>query len=100
MSVSNTTVEAIQLNVFTCPSDLPFTQEPPGYVPYVHNSYATSRGRNENIGFNWGNAAPPDPTAPYYQNCNGDPGDGLFGWQCAFTSRQCDRRAEQHVPLR
>ncbi len=84
VSVSNTTVEAIQLNAFTCPSDLPFTQEPPGYVPYVHNSYATSRGRNENIGFNWGNTAPPDPTAPYYQNCNGDPGDGLFGWQCAF----------------
>ena len=54
------------------------------FVPYVHNSYATNRGRNENIGFNWGNTAPPDPTAPYYLNCNGDPGDGMFGWQCAF----------------
>ena len=48
-------------------------------------SYATSRGRNENIGFNWANTAPPDKTAPYYNNCNGDPGDGMFGWQCAFT---------------
>ena len=84
VSVANTTVEATQLSVFTCPSDLPFTQEPPQYVPYVHNSYATNRGRNENIGVNWANTSPPDKTAPYYQNCNGDPGDGLFGWQAAF----------------
>jgi prepilin-type N-terminal cleavage/methylation domain-containing protein/prepilin-type processing-associated H-X9-DG protein len=88
VSISNDTVEQTQLNVFTCPSDLPFTQEPPGFVPYVHNSYATNRGRNENIGFNWGNTAPPDPTAQYYQNCNGDPGDGMFGWQCAFRISQ------------
>ena len=72
------------MNAFICPSDFPFTQEPPGFVPYVQNSYATNRGRNENIAFAWGNTAPPDPTAPYYQNCNGDPGDGMFGWQCAF----------------
>ncbi len=85
-SVSNTTAESTQLNVFTCPSDLPFTQEPPGDVPYVQNSYATNRGRNENIAINWGNTTPPDPTAPYYQNCNGDPGDGMFGWQWAFTT--------------
>jgi prepilin-type N-terminal cleavage/methylation domain-containing protein/prepilin-type processing-associated H-X9-DG protein len=80
-SVSNTTVEAVQIAAFTCPSDLPFTQEPPQFVPYVHNSYATSRGRNENIGFNWANTTAPDPTAQYYLNCNGDPGDGMFGWQ-------------------
>jgi prepilin-type N-terminal cleavage/methylation domain-containing protein/prepilin-type processing-associated H-X9-DG protein len=84
VSVANITVEGTQVNAFYCPSDMPFTQTPPGFVPYVQNSYATNRGRNENINFNWGNVAPPDPTAPYYQNCNGDPGDGLFGWQCAF----------------
>jgi len=84
VSVSNITVEQTQLAAFNCPSDLPFTQEPPQFVPYVHNSYATSRGRNENILVNWGNVAPPDPTAPYYLNCNGDPGDGMFGWQSAF----------------
>jgi prepilin-type N-terminal cleavage/methylation domain-containing protein/prepilin-type processing-associated H-X9-DG protein len=88
VSVSNITVEGTQLNVFNCPSDLPFTQEPPQDVPYVHNSYATNRGRNENININWGNVPPPDPTAPYYQNCNGDPGDGLFGWQSAFKFAQ------------
>jgi prepilin-type processing-associated H-X9-DG protein len=43
-----------------------------------------SRGRNENIGINWGNVQPPDPTAPYVQNCNGDPGDGMFGYEHAF----------------
>jgi prepilin-type N-terminal cleavage/methylation domain-containing protein/prepilin-type processing-associated H-X9-DG protein len=85
VSVSNVTVDGIQVNVFNCPSDLPFTQEPPQFVPYLHTSYGTSRGRNENIAWNWGNTAPPDPTAPYYSNCNGDPGDGMFGWQCAFS---------------
>jgi prepilin-type N-terminal cleavage/methylation domain-containing protein/prepilin-type processing-associated H-X9-DG protein len=84
VSVSNVTVQGTQLNAFNCPSDLPFTQEPAGYIPYVQNSYATNRGRNENIGWNWSNTAPPDPTAPYYTNCNGDPGDGMFGWQSAF----------------
>jgi prepilin-type N-terminal cleavage/methylation domain-containing protein/prepilin-type processing-associated H-X9-DG protein len=83
-SYSNATAESIQLSAFVCPSDLPFTEPPPGDVQYVHNSYATNRGRNENIGVNWGNTVPPDPTAPYYTNCNGDPGDGMFGWQCAF----------------
>ena len=88
VSPSNITVEATQLSVYVCPTDLPFTQEPPDFVPYVHNSYATNRGRNENILVNWANVGgffvAPDPTAPYYQNCNGDPGDGMFGWQCAF----------------
>ncbi len=82
-SLSNTTASSIQLAVFTCPSDLPWTQNPPADVPFVHNSYATNRGQNENIGVNWGNTAPPDPTAPYYKNCNGDPGDGMFGWDYA-----------------
>jgi prepilin-type N-terminal cleavage/methylation domain-containing protein/prepilin-type processing-associated H-X9-DG protein len=83
-SVSNITAESTQVNAFVCPSDLPFTQEPAVDVPYIHISYATNRGRNENIGINWANTAAPDPTAPYYNNCNGDPGDGMFGWQCAF----------------
>jgi len=87
-SVSNTTVEQTQVSFALCPSDLPFTQEPAGYVPYIQMSYATSRGRNENIGVNWANTAPPDSTAPYASNCNGDPGDGMFGWQSAFPISQ------------
>jgi prepilin-type processing-associated H-X9-DG protein len=53
-------------------------------VQYIHGSYATNRGRNENIGVNWANTSPPDRTAPYYQNCNSDPGDGMFGTQVSF----------------
>jgi prepilin-type processing-associated H-X9-DG protein len=84
-SVSNVTVGGIQINAYNCPSDLPFTQESTQFIPYLHSSYGTNRGRNENIAWNWGNTTPPDPTAPYYTNCNGDPGDGMFGWQCAFA---------------
>jgi prepilin-type N-terminal cleavage/methylation domain-containing protein/prepilin-type processing-associated H-X9-DG protein len=80
----NVTAEMTQVSAFVCPSDLPFTAPPPEDVQYVHNSYATNRGRNENIGLNWSNVTAPDPTAPYFQNCNGDPGDGMFGWQQAF----------------
>ena len=87
-SVANTTSNYTQVNSFVCPSDGEFTQEPSIYVPYVHISYATSRGQNENIGFSWANSAAPDPTAPYYQNCNGDPGDGMFGWQASFKIAQ------------
>ena len=36
----------------------------------------------------WANTAPPDPTAPYYNNCNGDPGDGMFGWQSSVRIAQ------------
>jgi prepilin-type N-terminal cleavage/methylation domain-containing protein/prepilin-type processing-associated H-X9-DG protein len=83
-SVANTTASAVQVAAFVCPSDLPFTQSKPGDVPYVHVSYATNRGRNENIGLNWAVSSAPDRNAPYYQNCNGDPGDGMFGWQTSF----------------
>ena len=47
-SVSNITAEATQVErPFFCPSDRLFTQEPAIDVPYVQNSYATNRGRNE-----------------------------------------------------
>jgi len=81
---ANTTANSIQVAAYVCPTDLPFTQVPSPNVPYVHSSYATNRGRNENIGFNWAVATMPDPGAPNYQNCNGDPGDGMFGWQTSF----------------
>ncbi len=87
-SVSNTTANYTQVSAYVCPSDLDFTQEPAPYVPYVHVSYATNRGRNENIHVQWAHALPPDPTAPYYQNCNYDPGDGMFGYQVSFRIAQ------------
>jgi len=79
--ITNTTAQSTQVNAYNCPSDMQFTQSPPGDVQYVHSSYATNRGRNENINFNWANGPAPDPTAQNYWNCNGDPGDGMFGWQ-------------------
>ena len=82
--IVNETAEGLQVNTFNCPTDLPFTQNPPPDVTFVHSSYGTNRGRNENIGYNWATAGPaPQQNAPYYQNCNGDPGDGMFGWQAS-----------------
>jgi prepilin-type N-terminal cleavage/methylation domain-containing protein/prepilin-type processing-associated H-X9-DG protein len=80
-SLGNLTVLGTQVASFTCPSDLPFTQEPPTDFPYVHNSYGTSRGRNETIAFNWANPGGsfPDPTAQFYSACNYGGGDGMFG---------------------
>jgi prepilin-type N-terminal cleavage/methylation domain-containing protein/prepilin-type processing-associated H-X9-DG protein len=78
-SLGNLTVLGTQVPSFTCPSDLPFTQEPPQFFPYVHNSYGTSRGRNETIAFNWALNAFPDPSQPFYSTCNYGGGDGMFG---------------------
>ncbi len=82
-SVSNTTVNATQVSAFNCPSDLGWTQEPAIDVPYVHNSYGTSRGKNETIGTNWANTAPPDPTGQYSSTCNYGGSDGMFGPESA-----------------
>ncbi len=87
-SVSNVTATAAQVGIFNCPSDLPSIQAPAGDVQFIHSSYGTSRGQNENIGINWSNTSPPDPTAPYYRNCNGDPGDGMFGWEYAVRAAE------------
>jgi prepilin-type N-terminal cleavage/methylation domain-containing protein/prepilin-type processing-associated H-X9-DG protein len=85
-SVSNTTSEMTQVAAYVCPSDTAWQQEPAIDVPYIHGSYATSRGRNENIDVNWAKpnsllGGPPDYTAQYPQTCNSDPGDGMFATQ-------------------
>jgi prepilin-type processing-associated H-X9-DG protein len=73
------TVLGTQVASFTCPTDLPFTQEPANFYPYVHNSYGTNRGRNETIAHTWASASFPDPNQPYYKSCNYGGGDGMFG---------------------
>jgi prepilin-type processing-associated H-X9-DG protein len=83
-SLANITAEGTQVAADVCPSDGRWKQEPAGVLPSIHGSYATNRGRNENIEINWANALPPDPTAPYMKNCNADPGDGLCGTQVSF----------------
>ena len=87
-SASNVTATSAQIGIFNCPSDLPWSQAPAGDVQFIHSSYGMNRGQNENIAFNWANASPPDPTAPYYRNCNGDPGDGMFGWEYAARAAE------------
>ncbi|MCA1684681.1 MAG: DUF1559 domain-containing protein, partial [Planctomycetia bacterium] len=76
---SNVTAARSQVKTYVCPSDMQATQSAPEYVQYTQCSYASSRGRNENIIFDWSLSAFPDPKQPYYQNCNSDPGDGMFG---------------------
>jgi len=88
-SHANVTACQTQVNAYVCPSDLDWIQSPSGDAPWVHISYATSRGRIENIGWSWATTpTPPDPTAQYYRNCNVDPGDGMFGYQVSFKISQ------------
>src|SRR5207248_3522531 len=48
-------------------------------ITTTQNSYAMSRGRQENIAFNWAIAAAlPDLKAPYASTCNYGGGDGMF----------------------
>ncbi|MDR3623020.1 MAG: DUF1559 domain-containing protein [Paludisphaera borealis] len=77
----NLTAAHTTVNSFICPSDLDWVPKAfdPTLTQYTHGSYGMSRGRNENIYFNWAVAAFPDPGAPYYDKCNADPGDGMFG---------------------
>jgi prepilin-type processing-associated H-X9-DG protein/prepilin-type N-terminal cleavage/methylation domain-containing protein len=89
-SISNSTAIYTQVKTFVCPSDLEWIQEPPQYIPYIHGSYATNRGQTENIGFNWlpAGATAPSPLYPRPQNCNGDEGDGMFGYESSFKISQ------------
>jgi len=77
----NATAAAAQIASFTCPSEVPYSPRAwnPVGTQYTHSSYGMSRGRIENIYFNWATGAWPDPTAPYPATCNSDPGDGMFG---------------------
>ena len=83
-SISNTTVNGTQIAAYGCPSDLAWSQSnTQDSLVYVHNSYGTSRGMNETLGYNWGNIAPPDPSAPYASTCNFGGSDGMFGPESA-----------------
>jgi prepilin-type N-terminal cleavage/methylation domain-containing protein/prepilin-type processing-associated H-X9-DG protein len=77
----NLTAAHTTVSTYICPSDLDWEPRPfdPTLTQYTHGSYGMSRGRNENIYFNWAVNGWPDPTAPYYDKCNADPGDGMFG---------------------
>ena len=84
-SSANDTANRIQVSVFNCPSDGYWTQSAAGMTPYVHNSYGTSRGLNDTLGFNWATTTPPDRTAPYASTCNYGGADGMFGPEAAVS---------------
>jgi hypothetical protein len=73
------------ISSYLCPSDQPLPGLDPTsfHTPRNQASYGMSRGRQENIYFNWAVAAFPDPGQPYYQNCNYGGGDGMFGPESA-----------------
>jgi prepilin-type processing-associated H-X9-DG protein len=78
--IGNDTATSTIVSAYICPSDTKATPPDPTYfAAEAQGSYATSRGRQENIGYNWALAAYPDPNAPYYSTCNYGGGDGMFG---------------------
>jgi prepilin-type N-terminal cleavage/methylation domain-containing protein/prepilin-type processing-associated H-X9-DG protein len=87
----NATAASAQINSFICPSEPPYTPRtfnPLTTYQYTHSSYGMSRGRNENIYFNWAVTGWPDKNAPYPATCNSDPGDGMFGADSAVRLSQ------------
>ena len=80
-SWSNLTEGLVKTAAYLCPSDSQAIDDPDiqQFITTTQNSYATSRGRMENITYNWALAAAlPDPKAPYASTCNYGGGDGLF----------------------
>jgi prepilin-type processing-associated H-X9-DG protein len=75
---------------FICPSEPPYIGRTfaPTTTQYTHCSYGMSRGRDENIYFNWAEGAWPDPAQPNPQSCNSANGDGMFGADIAIRISQ------------
>ncbi|MGC1720172.1 MAG: DUF1559 domain-containing protein [Isosphaeraceae bacterium] len=77
--IGNNTAGSIQINSLICPDDVGWAQRPPGYPQFLQCSYGVSFGRVEVLKIAWNPASLyPDPSAPYYQNCNLGGADGMF----------------------
>ncbi len=78
-SVVQITAGITRVNTYFCPSDqVSATDDVVDFIAVTQNSYAMSRGRIENILFNWALASYPDPNAQNYSTCNWGGGDGMF----------------------
>jgi prepilin-type N-terminal cleavage/methylation domain-containing protein/prepilin-type processing-associated H-X9-DG protein len=77
-SVSNKTGSSTLLSSYLCPSDTQASPDPAGDFPAAQASYVVCEGTQEQVIWNWGNTAPPDPTGQYASSCNQGPGDGMF----------------------
>ena len=67
-----------QAGHYVCPSDTDASPDAAQFFPAAQASYAASEGSQEQIIWNWGNTAPPDPTGQFASTCNQGPGDGMF----------------------
>ena len=87
-SFANTTANYTQVSAYVCPSDGDFTQGQQGTCP-TFTSPMRQTGGGMRTFFSLGRIRlTSDPTAPDYQNCNYDPGDGMFGYQVSFRIAQ------------
>jgi prepilin-type N-terminal cleavage/methylation domain-containing protein/prepilin-type processing-associated H-X9-DG protein len=77
-SRSQNTAGYSRISSYLCPSDSTSDPDNSSFIAVTQNSYGMSRGRIENIAFNWALASYPDPNAPYYSSCNWGGGDGMF----------------------
>ena len=79
-SYSNSTAARTRLQSYMCPSDIAADPFDPNatYIATTNCSYAMSRGRYDNITFNWAKSTPPDTNSPYSSQCNDGGGDGMF----------------------
>jgi prepilin-type N-terminal cleavage/methylation domain-containing protein/prepilin-type processing-associated H-X9-DG protein len=77
-SVSNLTGDAVKVPTYVCPSDTPAPAAQSPNIPFAQASYSGVEGTQEQLIWNWGNIAPPDPNAQYPSTCNVGPGDGMF----------------------
>jgi prepilin-type N-terminal cleavage/methylation domain-containing protein len=66
-SVSNATGTMTKVASYICPSDTPASPDPTGDFPVVQASYVASEGLQEQLIWNWGNAAPPRSDWPIRQ---------------------------------
>ena len=77
-SVTNNTGSSTKLATYVCPSDTDAAPDAVQFFPAAQASYVASEGSQEQIIWNWGNTAPPDPTGQFASTCNQGPGDGMF----------------------
>jgi prepilin-type N-terminal cleavage/methylation domain-containing protein/prepilin-type processing-associated H-X9-DG protein len=77
-SVANLTGDAVKIPAYVCPSDTPAAAFQAPDFPIAQASYSGVEGTQEQLIWNWGKVAPPDPTGQYPGTCNVGPGDGIF----------------------
>jgi prepilin-type N-terminal cleavage/methylation domain-containing protein/prepilin-type processing-associated H-X9-DG protein len=85
--LQNVTAGLQKISSYICPSDQvgpTFTAAQVNFG-FAQCSYATNRGKKENLYENWALVSIPEKTSPYYTACNYGGGDGAYGPMEAYT---------------